>query len=98
MAIKINYPIEKKVCHAFKDIDTGDMFMYGEALFLKLNDFYLTEDIHDEIDNEHSLTDSDDIESDCYNCMNLSTGVYLSLPMWANVRTVEAEINVKKIN
>ena len=74
------------------------MFIYGEALCLKLNDFYLAEDIHDEVNNEHPINDSDDIESDCFNCMNLATGVYLSLPMWANVRIVEAEINIKKIN
>ena len=98
MAIKVIYPTEKKVSRTFREIDTGDMFIYGEALCLKLNDFYLAEDIHDEVNNEHPINDSDDIESDCFNCKSLSSGAYLSLPMWTNVQTVEAEIHIKKIN
>ena len=97
MAIKINYSKEEIALPTFKDIKEGEMFMYGnEVLYYKLCDFYTAEDIRYEVDNEHDLHKAEDIDSDYYNCINVSTGVFLCLPHWANVQKVNVEINVSK--
>jgi hypothetical protein len=99
MAIKINFPVEKKVCRTFSDIKQGEMFMYGnETLYYKLCDFYTAEDIRYEVDNEHEIYNAEDIDSDYYNCVNVSTGAFLYLPNWANIQKVNVEINVSKVN
>ena len=97
MAIKINYSKEEIALPTFKDIKEGEMFMYGnEVLYYKLCDFYTAEDIRYEVDNEHDLHNAEDIVSDYYNCVNVSTGAFLCLPHWANVQKVNVEINVSK--
>ena len=97
MAIKINYPKEEIAHPTFEDIKEGEMFIYGnEGLYYKLCDFYTAEDIRHEITHEHDLRDEDDIDSDYYNCINMSTGAFLCLPRWTQVQKVNVEINVSK--
>ena len=99
MAIKINYSKEEIALPTFKDIKEGEMFVYGnDALYYKIGDLYTADDIRHEVDNLHDLHNAEDIDSDYYNCVNVSTGAFLCLPCWANVQKVNVEINVNKAN
>jgi len=68
MALNIN--IEKKTEDVtyFGDIRRGEFFLLGGKVFVKLEEFFITDEIITELEYQHDLQQEYDIDSNRYNC------------------------------
>lgn len=68
MALNIN--IEEKVedVTCFGDIRRGEFFLLGGKVFVKFEEFFITDEIIQELEYEHDFEHEGDIVSDRYNC------------------------------
>lgn len=68
MALKINIEEQTKDVTYFGDIRRGEFFLFNGKVFVKLEKFFIAEEIIEEIEYQHDLQNEYDIDSDVYNC------------------------------
>ena len=68
MALKINIEEQTKDVTYFGDIRRGEFFLFNGKLFVKLEEFFITDEIITELEYEHDFQHECDINSDSYNC------------------------------
>lgn len=98
MAIRIQISEEqKKPC--FADLKKGDMFLCPNGdLCIKIDPFYIAKDIHHECDNEHNITDSDEIDSPLYNAYRVMHKDYLDMYDFSTVTLIDVDMKITKKN
>lgn len=68
MALNINIEEQTKDVTYFGDIRRGDFFLFNGKLFVKLEEFFVTDEIITELEYQHDFQHEYDIDSDRYNC------------------------------
>lgn len=96
MAMKIKFVNEEIITPIFKDIKEGEMFVFNGNLCMKIGKVYSVSDIRYEVDECHDLTDSEDIDSEKYNTVSISTGNVFPLNDDDKVTRVDVDITVKE--
>lgn len=68
--MSLNINIEEKVedVTCFGDIRRGEFFLLGGKVFVKLEEFFITDEIITELEYERDFEHEDDINSSRYNC------------------------------
>lgn len=69
MALKINIEEQTKDVTYFRDIRRGEFFLFNGEVFVKLEEFFIVEDIIEELEYQHDFQHEYDIDSDRYNCL-----------------------------
>jgi hypothetical protein len=68
MALNISIEERTEDVTYFGDIRRGEFFLLNEKLFLKLEEFFIVDEIVTELEYEHDFQHECDIGSDRYNC------------------------------
>ena len=68
MALKINIEEQTKDDTYFGDIRRGEFFLFNGKVFVKLEEFFITDEIITELEYQHDFQHEYDIDSDRYNC------------------------------
>lgn len=69
MALNINIEERVEEVTHFGDIRRGEFFLFNKTLFLKLEEFFITDEVITELEYEHDFEHEEDIESNRYNCL-----------------------------
>lgn len=93
--MKITIP--EKANTLIREVITGQTFVFNGILYLKLDYVYDAETLDNEIDEDHDLRASDDIEATKYCAVNLSNGILASFSPSTKCDLVGVECNVKYI-
>ena len=80
-----------------REVRTGQTFVCNGILYLKLNYVYDAEILDNEVDEDHDLCSSDDIEAIKYCAVNLSNGLLATFSPSIKCDLVDVECNVKYI-
>ena len=67
MALNINIEKREKEVTYFGDIRRGEFFSVGGNVFVKLGEFFITDELTTELEYQHDLQHEYDIDSDRYN-------------------------------
>ena len=94
MAVKFKWNEIKETHPTFGDIREDEYFLYKEDLFVKINPVYAADEIENEVDCCHEITESLDIDSTRYNCYCVNDPCYLYLDDTDLVEKVDVEISV----
>ena len=98
MALNIN--IEEKTNEAtyFGDIHNGEFFIYDNKVFLKLEEFFIVNELITELECEHDFIHECDICSNRYNCwLAGSECAYHYFSDMTIVDRVNIEMNVRYV-
>jgi hypothetical protein len=98
MALNIN--IEKKVKDVtyFGDIRRGEFFLFGGKVFVKLKEFFITDEIITELEYQHDFQHEYDIVSDRYNCWLVGSECdYRSFDRDTIVERIDIDMNVRYV-
>lgn len=68
MALNINIEKKTKDVTYFGDIRRGEFFLFSGKVFVKLEEFFIADDLITELEYEHDFQHECDIGSDRYNC------------------------------
>ena len=68
MALNINIQEKTKEVTYFGDIRNGEFFIYDNKVFLKLEEFFIVNELITELECEHDFIHECDICSNRYNC------------------------------
>lgn len=68
MALKISIEERTEDVTYFGDIRRGEFFLLNGKLFLKLEEFFIVDEIITELEYQHDFKHECDIDSDRYNC------------------------------
>lgn len=99
MAVKIIWNEKKKTPPTFDDIKVGELFTINQTLglFMKIGDVYPRDELDHELNYEHELCDSEDIQTDFFNAIRLGSGELRFFDSFDSVAPVEAEIMVSSV-
>ena len=82
----------------FSDIRMGEFFLCNGSVYVKLEEFFIADDIVTELEEQHDLTHEDDIVSDRYNCWLVGSECdYRSFDEERIVNRVNIDMNVRYI-
>lgn len=97
MAVRIIW--NEKKPPTFEDIKVGELFTINQTLglFMKIGDVYPRNELDHELDYEHELSSSDDIETDFFNAIKLGSGELRFFDFFDSVAPVEAEIMASSV-
>lgn len=96
MALNINIEKRTKDVTYFGDIRRGEFFLFGGKVFVKLEKFFIAEDIIEEVECQHDLHSEYDIDSDVYNCWLVgSEGDYRSFEDTTIIERIDIDMNVR---
>lgn len=96
MSMKIIWNEKGKTPPTFEDIKVGELFTVDQTLglFMKVRDVYPRDELDHELDSEHELYSSYDIQTDFFNAIKLSSGELQFFDSFDSVAPVEAEVVV----
>ena len=98
MALKINIEEQTKDVTYFGDIRRGEFFFFNGKLFVKLEEFFITDEIITELEYQHDFQHEYDIDSERYNCWLVGSECdYRNLENMTIVERVNIDINVRYI-
>ena len=98
MALKINIEEQTKDVTYFGDIRRGDFFLFNGKLFVKLEEFFITDEIITELEYQHDFQHEYDIDSERYNCWLVGSECdFRNLENMTIVDRVNVEMNVRYI-
>lgn len=98
MALNINIEKKAKDVTYFSDIHRGEFFLFGGKVFVKLEEFFITDEIITELEYQHDLQHEYDIDSDRYNCWLVgSEGDYRNFDRDTIVERIDIEMNVRYV-
>jgi hypothetical protein len=96
MALNINIEKRTKDVTYFGDIRRGEFFLFGGKVFVKLEEFFITDEIITELEYQHDLQHEYDIDSDRYNCWLVGSECdYRSFDRDTIVERIDIEMNVR---
>lgn len=79
------------------EVTRGQTFVFNDNLYLKLDYVYDAETLDMEVDEDHDLCASNDIEATRYCAVNLSNGILASFSPSEKCALVDVECNVKYV-
>lgn len=98
MALKINIEEQSKDVTYFGDIRRGDFFLFNGKVFVKLEEFFITDEIITELEYQHDFQHEYDIDSERYNCWLVGSECdYRHLENMTIVDRVNIDMNVRYI-
>ena len=98
MALKINIEEKTKDVTYFGDIRRGDFFLFNGKVFVKLEEFFITDEIITELEFQHDFQHECDIDSDRYNCWLVGSECdYRRLENTAIIERIDVEMNVRYV-
>ena len=98
MALNINIEKKEKDVTYFDDIRTGEFFIFKGELLVKLDEFFITDDIIAELEFQHDFRHEEDIDSERYNCWLVGSECdYRNFYNTAIVERVEIDMNVRYV-
>lgn len=99
MALNIN--IEEKtndIIH-FRDIRSGEFFIYDNKVFLKLEELFIVDELISELEYERDFVHECDIGTDRYNCLLVGSECdYRNFDDMTIVDRVNIDMNVRYVN
>lgn len=96
MSIKITYEKTEKKNPMFKDIAKGSPFILGGLLYIKVDKVFRVREIENEIDCVHDLNHSENIQSQVYNALSITTHSYIYVSDDTEVKEVDIECIVRE--
>lgn len=98
MALKINIEEQTKDVTYFGDIRRGDFFLFNGKLFVKLEEFFITDEIITELEYQHDFQHEYDIDSERYNCWLVGSECdFRNLENMTIVDRVNIDMNVRYV-
>jgi hypothetical protein len=98
MALKINIEEQTKDVTYFGDIRRGDFFLFNGKVFVKLEEFFIVDEIITELEYEHDFRHEDDINSDRYNCWLVGSECdFRNLENMTIVDRIDVDMNVRYV-
>lgn len=98
MALKINIEEQTKDVTYFGDIRRGEFFLFNGKLFVKLEEFFITDEIITELEYQHDFRHEYDIDSERYNCWLVGSECdYLNFYSTTIVERIEVDMNVRYV-
>lgn len=98
MALKINIEEQSKDVTYFGDIRRGDFFLFNGKLFVKLEEFFITDEIITELEYQHDFQHEYDIDSERYNCWLVGSECdFRNLESMTIVDRVDIDMNVRYV-
>ena len=97
MAIKITYGTKEKDELTFGNLKRGDFYIHNGELFMKIGSVYDKEELDDEVDCEHNVYCSDEIETASFNAIHILTGQRKIFTNSCKVTKCDTEINALEI-
>lgn len=98
MALKINIEEQTKDVTYFGDIRRGEFFLFNGKLFVKLEEFFITDEIITELEYQHDFQHEYDIDSERYNCWLVGSECdFRNLENMTIVDRVNIDMNVRYV-
>lgn len=98
MALNISIEEQTKDVTYFGDIRRGDFFLFNDKLFVKLEEFFITDEIITELEYQHDFQHEYDIDSERYNCWLVGSECdYRNLENMTIVDRVNIDMNVRYV-
>ena len=98
MALNINIEEKTKDVTHFGDIRRGEFFIYDNQVFLKLEEFFIVDEIITELEYEHDFVHECDICSNKYNCLLVGSECeYHYFSDMTTVDRVDIDMNVRYV-
>lgn len=96
MSMEIIWTEKEKTLPTFDDVKVGELFTIKQTLglFMKIEDVYPRADLDSEVDGEHNLYNSDEIETDFFNAIKLSSGELRFFDSFDSITPVDTTIQV----
>ena len=96
MALKINIEKQTKDVTYFGDIRRGEFFLFNGKVFVKLEEFFVVNEIITELECEHDFQYECDINSDRYNCWLVGSECdYRNFDKDTIVERIDIDMNVR---
>ena len=98
MALNISIEEKTEDVTYFGDIRRGEFFLLNGKLFLKLEEFFVVDEIITELECEHDFRHECDINSDRYNCWLVgSEGNFRYFENMTVVERIDVDMNVRYV-
>lgn len=98
MALNINIEEQTEDVTYFGDIRRGDFFLYDSKVFVKLEEFFIADELITELEYEHDFIHEDDIDSDRYNCWLVGSECdYRNFCNTTIVERIDVNMNVRYV-
>lgn len=98
MALNINIEEKVKDVTYFGDIRRGEFFLFSGKVFVKLEEFFITDEVITELEYQHDFRHEYDIESNRYNCWLVGSECdYRSFDRRTIVERVDIDMNVRYV-
>ena len=98
MALKINIEKQTKDVTYFGDIRRGEFFLFNGKVFVKLEEFFVADELITELECEHDFSHECDIGSDRYNCWLVGSECdYRNMETATVVERIDVEMNVRYV-
>lgn len=96
MALKINIEKQTKDVTYFGDIRRGEFFLFNGKVFVKLEEFFVVDEIIEELEYERDFQYECDINSDRYNCWLVGSECdYRNFDRDTIVERIDIDMNVR---
>lgn len=98
MALNINIEEKTKDITYFGDIHRDEFFIYDNKVFLKLEEFFIVNELITELEYEHDFIHESDICSNRYNCWLVGSECnYYNFDDKAIVDRIDVDMNVRYV-
>ena len=98
MALKINIEEKTKDVTYFGDIRRGDFFLFNGKVFVKLEEFFIVDEIITELEYQHDFQHEYDIDSERYNCWLVGSECdFRNLENMTIVDRINIDMNVRYV-
>lgn len=96
MALNIIIERRAKDITCFGNLRRGEFFLFGDKVFVKLEEFFITDEIITELEYEHDLRHEYDIDSDRYNSWLVGSECdYRSFDRGTIIERIDIDMNVR---
>ena len=98
MALNINIEEKTNDITLFSNIRKGEFFLYGNKVFLKLEEIFFVSELITELEYEHDFIHENDICSNKYNCLLVGSECnYYNFDERTIVDRVNIDMNVRYV-
>lgn len=98
MALNISIEERTEDVTYFGDIRRGEFFLFNGKLFVKLEEFFITDEIITELEYQHDFQHECDIDSERYNCWLVGSECdFRNLENMTIVDRVNIDMNVRYV-